>query len=453
MRTSHVFFAMPCTMSRKLGPRKLASREPDSSKSRRSGGRAALALGWIATAYALAGCGTEAPGRPNLVLISVDRLAADRMACFGGPSDAGGSICALGERGTLFAWTVSPGWREAPAAASVLTGLTPDVHGVGRDGQSFLADALPSIAEDLSHAGYRTAAFVTRPSVNRSRRLDQGFDHYDDHLAYPSQKDAASKIDLSSAIQAWIDASSSPWFVWIHADRDAGLRELDRLVSRLAGVLDRGPTGPGIVFVGLRGEAAGSAPSDVDEDTDGSKSIGWRTHRVPLIWRPPIDEGDAPPRASFRLTSLIDILPTLRAAAGIRQTEERVGGGRDLDQLSRGTLDETDDGDRFLLVAADHPGGEVGLAAERHLYSRRASPSDGLGRPVLTTSLASLGARFMTLPRALPGQNLMASSVRLDPGPWRSDVLDTDSPVPRLEVHLARQLGEREAARRQRGHQ
>jgi hypothetical protein len=307
-----------------------------------------LIISVLSLTAGLAGCKNQEPVRPNLILVTVDRLAADRLACFGGASDAGGSICALGQQGTLFAWAASPGGSEASGAATVLTGLPEAIHGVGRDGQSFLATAHRSIAEDLSEAGYATAAFVASPRVNRSRRLDQGFDLYDDRLASPSRRgqaednarndsaqsttaqDITESVDLSASVRAWIDAAPSPWFVWLHADREAGLVELDRLLSRLSQTLESEDGGPGILFLALRGEHESATVEKSETTTTGSRTIDWRSHRVPLIWRPSTRnraDGQDPAAVSRRLASLMDIRPTLRAAAHLTNAS----GSKDLD--------------------------------------------------------------------------------------------------------------------------
>jgi hypothetical protein len=434
-----------------------------------------LALMMLAVAAGLIGCEAEGPAQPNLVLITVDRLAADRLSCFGGASDAGASICALAEHGTLFAWTASAGRGEASGAATVLTGLPEAIHGVRSDGLSFLANAHPTIAADLSATGYATAAFVASPQVNHIRRLDQGFDLYDDRLASPSllarsadsltaaSKNVTESVDLSSIVRAWIDTAPSPWFVWLHADHEAGLVELDRLLSRLSQTLDRANGGPGILFLALRGERE-PASSGVRSTTDANRTIGWRSHRVPLIWRPPtpIDPTLRPAPVSRRLASLMDIRPTLRAAAqlpspaGSTSEGERPAslsppyeGGRDLSAIASRQRADTPSGERFVLLEVTPAGGDVGLASQNHLYTRNASPLDGTGRPVETSSLIPLSARFATLPKQDSQSDSSMNSARLDPGPWRSDVLDAESPVPRLEFHLARLLGAERDARKE----
>ena len=359
------------------------------------------------------------------------------------------SICALAEGGTLFSWAASPGRGEASGAASILTGLSESEHGVGPAGQEFLPDALSTIAEHLRDVGYATAAFVASPRVNLSRRLDQGFALYDDRLASPSRSNPSTSEELPQNVQDWIDATASPWFIWIHANRDAGLVELDRLLSRLSQTFDPKLGAPGVLFASLRGERG--AENLGIESTE--QPITWRTHRIPLIWRPPSRDNDRPPPLSRRLASLLDVAPTLRAAAQLPPRDQPFEGsqeqvasakvrspGRDLSRLARIPADQASDEERFILLRAPDSHGEVGLASQNHLYTRRSSSLDGTGRPVPMASLAALKARFATVPKGESTDISNARAARLKIGLWRMDVLGADSPVPRLEFHLARGL-------------
>lgn len=407
-------------------------------------GRDPLGLLVLLGLLALLGCRAEGPARPDLVLITVDGLAADRLACFGGPVEEGLSVCALGEHGTLFAWAASPGLGEASAAATLLTGQAARSHGLADDGRSFLASEHETIAEILALAGYRTAAFVASPRLNRSRRMDQGFDRYDDGLsAQNAPGDSAgtpgesASIALSDRVQQWIRATPSPRFVWIHAGRANGAGELDRLLSRLAEHLDHDALRTGVLFAALRGE-----------HTEAGDSIGWRSHRIPLIWRPPEITGTRLPSVSLRLATLADVAGTLATAARIparasERAEQALPPPVDLTQLAR-ELDGADSPqERFVLLETPSPGGKVGLASQTHLYARRRSALDGSGRPVPISELPRHAARFAALPIFDRLRHPAPRSAALSPEPWRSDVLDPASPVPRLEFHLARRLGPR----------
>ena len=312
-------------------------------------------------------------------------------------------------------------------------------------GQSFLVNEQTTLAEKLSRAGYRTAAFVASARLNRSRRLDQGFDDYDDTLARPGHERAAETIEMANRVQDWITSTPSPRFIWIHADRASGPIELDRLLARLAQSLEPETGRAGVLFAALRGED----PSLTDSALAATSTISWSTHRVPLIWRPPTTPNASVPAICYRLASLVDIAPTLLAAAHampapsaeVGEAAEAAFRGRDLTLLSRLQPLDGELEDRFVFLDTNASDGEIGLASEMHLYVRRRSVLDGSGSPIPTTELFGQGARFATLPIRDGLRDPAPRSATLEPGPWRRDVLAAQSPVPRLEFHLARRLG------------
>ena len=401
---------------------------------------ASLLAGGLGLLLSTTGCQPDHPDRPDLILLTIDSLSANQLACFGGDPDAGNDLCALAQDGTLFAWAAATQRGEASAAATALTGLPGGQHQVKDDGQSFLRNESTTITETLSGLGYQTAAFVATPRLNRSRRLDQGFDRYDDGVITSSDESSNPSIALAQRIQQWMRTHPSPRFIWIHADRSTGLTEFDRLISRLNETLSRGEQSAGILFAGLRGDPREGLPG----------TIGWATHRIPLLWRPPSGGGTrGEPRVSRRLAGLGDIAPTLRAAARIHEegdghaTEANTAptpfAGRNLGSLTSKVGAPL--GDRFILLETPAAKGPVGLASEAHLYVRDASALDGTGEPVPTESLVIHRARFSALPDFDPLRHAARRSAGLEPGPLREDVLDAQSPVPRLEFHLARRLG------------
>lgn len=420
----------------------------------------------ITIAMSVAGCAGDRETRPDLVLITVDTLAADRLGCFGGDRDEGRSICQLAHRGTRFGWAMVPGRGIASTMASVLTGLVPADHGVDDAGVRFLADAHVTLAEEFAKAGYATAAFVEDPLLNQTRRLDQGFELY-----AASLESDRSRSDLPDRVESWIAraAASRPYFVWIHlspprkphtnaqrraesaapsplepnttsqqkADHRAEIARVDRALARLESALTdpldrpRGGGPPGVLFAALRGDA--SQPTRVD----------LASHRVPMIWRKSAkSEAAIPPPEVFALTSLLDIHPTLRAAArlpavtdsGTRRGDPTAPVGVALD------FADTKRGDqRFLLLRAAGVEGDVGIASGRHIYVRKPSEFDAAGSPVPTELLEKHAPRFLTRSTAATWSSLGTTL-------WRNDVLSSDSPVPRLEFHLARLLRTRPIA-------
>jgi arylsulfatase A-like enzyme len=147
----------------------------------------------FAAAFIIAGCisgfwllrtstplRVEPRARPNVLLISIDTLRADRLGSYGYTAAATPTLDALAARGLRFtkASTVTP--LTLPAHTSLLTGLFPTKHGV-RDNGGFYVDAgLITVAERLREAGYRTGAFVASFVLDSRWGLDQGFDTYFD---------------------------------------------------------------------------------------------------------------------------------------------------------------------------------------------------------------------------------------------------------------------------------
>jgi Sulfatase len=364
----------------------------------------------------LLACNADRTFEPNLLLITADRLPADGLVCFGGAEDAGTSLCRLGNQGTLFGWTMTPGTGLASNAATVLTGQPQDLHGVDDSGLSFLSDVHETLAEGLGRVGYSTAAFVASPELNRSRRLHQGFDHYDDRLT-PDE-------DIVSHVQRWIASAREPYFIWVQFDEATRASQIDRVVARLDSAFTTHSRPTEILFASLRGAVTGTS------------GIGLATHRVPMIWHTAKSKPSArAPHVSFALASIMDITPTLLASAGTSMSPlgEATRMGQRLDRLA--SLEK----DRFLVLEDSKPGRDIGLASNEALYVRRVSDFDAGGTPIPTTSIARHQPRFMMLPRSnLP----IVAPAALPPMAWREDVLNTDSPVPRLEFHLARLLRE-----------
>jgi arylsulfatase A-like enzyme len=123
------------------------------------------------------GCG--APARPDVLLVSVDTLRADRLGYAGHAAARTPSLDRLAREGAAFtqAWTTIP--RTTQALASLLTSLPPAQHGVRRIGERLPASAR-SLAEILREAGFATAAVSANAVAGPAQGLDQGFDAFTD---------------------------------------------------------------------------------------------------------------------------------------------------------------------------------------------------------------------------------------------------------------------------------
>jgi arylsulfatase A-like enzyme len=152
----------------------------------RTAGRTGLAL--LALVLGLRALGAldvlqAGRGRPNVLLISIDTLRADRLGAYGYERPTTATIDRrLAAAGVLFTDVYSQSPKTTPSHMTMLTSLYPSVHrvfmwdGVG-EGQA-LNPAVHTLAEVLKNAGYATAAFTAGANIHRSRGFGQGFDVY-----------------------------------------------------------------------------------------------------------------------------------------------------------------------------------------------------------------------------------------------------------------------------------
>lgn len=131
----------------------------------------------------LIGWCTPTPSGPNLVLISVDTLRADRLSCYGYERPTSPAVDAqLAGAGVLFGEVVSQAPKTTPSHMTMFTGLYPSVHGVtmweGTDERGVLNPRVHTLAEVLRNAGYDTVAFTAGGPMHRARGFDHGFQEY-----------------------------------------------------------------------------------------------------------------------------------------------------------------------------------------------------------------------------------------------------------------------------------
>jgi len=126
------------------------------------------------------------PGdRPNLVLISIDTLRADRLGAYGHDRPTSPTIDRFAAGAVLFENALAQAPVTAPSHATLFTGLYPEAHRVQNmfDGEQHtgvppLGASIPTLAEILSAAGYATSARVGGGNVHPEIGFGRGFDSY-----------------------------------------------------------------------------------------------------------------------------------------------------------------------------------------------------------------------------------------------------------------------------------
>lgn len=144
----------------------------------------------LIAAAGLAACGAgelPARARPDLVLVVLCTFRTSHMGAAGYARDTTPFLDSLAARGLFFENAVSASSWTKPATASLLTGLTPNVHRMtdfdrprdvrsGRLRPRVLADGIVTLAETLREAGYATAARINNVHVSEHFNMTQGFD-------------------------------------------------------------------------------------------------------------------------------------------------------------------------------------------------------------------------------------------------------------------------------------
>jgi uncharacterized sulfatase len=115
---------------------------------------------------------------PDIVLIVLDTLRADRMSCYGHKPETTPYIDSFAQDATLFERAIVPGQWTIPSHASLFTGEYPTTHMTNQIYDT-LGEEMVTLAELLRDAGYRTVGFCNNPLLGVvDNQLDRGFEEF-----------------------------------------------------------------------------------------------------------------------------------------------------------------------------------------------------------------------------------------------------------------------------------
>lgn len=306
-----------------------------------------LSVLWL---VASAMAGTIASPPPNVVLITLDTVRADRMGFLGSRRGLTPRLDALARQSVVFTHAYSQVPLTTASHATILTGMYPQFHQVNDFGVP-LAKDLPYAPDIFRARGYGTAAFVGSlvldPSTRSAPGFERGFDTYD--AGFHRRQLAENRYqaierrggEVVAHALAWLNQHPrAPFFIWVHlydahdpydppepyksrypsAPYDGEIAYVD---SALGGLLShlraRGLyQGTLIAVMADHGEALG----DHGEATHGI-FLYDETIRVPLLIKLPAERA-AGKRIEGRV-ELVDVLPTVLEAAGVAVPQEIQG--------------------------------------------------------------------------------------------------------------------------------
>lgn len=149
---------------------------------------------------------------PDVLLLSVDALRADRLGFLGCARPTSPALDALAARGVVFedAWS-SSSWTP-PAIGSLLTGLHPIRHGFA-GGPVRLPAEVATLAETLRDAGWRTRAAVQNAWLAPEFGVGDGFEQY---AWWDFRGDRLADDAVTADLGRWMAEPGRPFLLWVH---------------------------------------------------------------------------------------------------------------------------------------------------------------------------------------------------------------------------------------------
>jgi arylsulfatase A-like enzyme len=154
----------------------------------------------------------------GVLLLTVDTLRYDHTSMGRYRIDTTPWLSSLAAEGVIFDQCHSPAPWTLPSMASLITGLSPLVHGaeVKELKMPSGAVALPQI---LQRHGYRTSAFYTHIFVSSKYGFDRGYDDYEEFDIVKSFAEGNQPIaeEVMERVFSWLDENyQRPFFLAVH---------------------------------------------------------------------------------------------------------------------------------------------------------------------------------------------------------------------------------------------
>jgi len=166
--------------------------------------------------------GVPAPSgeRPDIIVVTLDTVRADRTSLYGYAKKTTPNLEKLAATGAVFehAYAVAADTQRALVPMVSGRALSDTPHATGE--WPVLDDKPDMLAERLGRAGYRTGAVTSFTWLRRDRGFAQGFEVFDDsafHDNHPERRvTGARAIDAAIAAHAELAGGDKPLYLWVH---------------------------------------------------------------------------------------------------------------------------------------------------------------------------------------------------------------------------------------------
>lgn len=184
--------------------------------------QSSLLFALIVSFAALSGCSHPPEGlqrHPNVLLIILDTVRADRLSCYGYVRPTTPALDSLAAEGIRFERCYANSSWSLPSHASIFTGMYAAGHRATQETLKLPAGP-PTLAELLGTAGYQTFASSANPVVSVASGLARGFDTFIE--AYRREYRNPTGADLghvnSVAFKRFLESSETtrPFFAFFN---------------------------------------------------------------------------------------------------------------------------------------------------------------------------------------------------------------------------------------------
>jgi arylsulfatase A-like enzyme len=162
-------------------------------------------LGCILLVLGALSCGKSAP--PNVVLVLVDTLRADRLGAYGDQRGLTPFLDELSSRGTVFTNAYAPSSWTIPSVASLFTSRYPSQHNA-TNFKAVLSDDEVTLAEKLAARDYRSGGVSANFLIAPQAGFAQGFQDW--QVLVPASGLKVRGDQVRAAGLAWVDRAVRP---------------------------------------------------------------------------------------------------------------------------------------------------------------------------------------------------------------------------------------------------
>jgi arylsulfatase A-like enzyme len=160
------------------------------------------------------------PAPPDLVLVTLDAVRADRTSAYGYDKATTPALAALARRGVLFRHAYAAGADTQHALMPLVSGRPLSATARTRGEWPTVRREVDTVAERLARAGYATGAVSSFTWLRKDRGFHQGFDDFDESPFRTRHPEREVTGDLAAAAAASLHGRlvqrGRPLFLWVH---------------------------------------------------------------------------------------------------------------------------------------------------------------------------------------------------------------------------------------------